>query len=83
MRKMKSLRAVKKKLASARLELQAALELLESVASLDLHDQYPLHWRVDNLRWDCKYLEAEEERLTREAWQTGGDPIVMKVTKTA
>lgn len=57
---MDRVKQLAKRIDSTRRELESAMDLMETVASLDLRDQRPLHNRVRNLRWQLTSLSPNE-----------------------
>ena len=71
----------RKEVAKKRAQLATVLELMETIASLDLYDQWPLFQRLGKLEWELKELKEVEASLVERAWRTVDDPPEMKTVK--
>jgi hypothetical protein len=75
------LASARKEVAKKRAQLAPVLNLMETIASLDLYDQRPLFWRLGKLEWESTELKEVEASLVERAWRTIDDPPEMKTVK--
>ena len=76
------LKTVRTRIAKAQTDLAAVAELMETIASLDVADQWPLFSRQGELNWELRQLEDIRARLVEQSWQTAPQPTTaLKVTK--